>query len=101
MNHIEFFLASKKDKNIVTFNINKIDLGRFVSYKGAALIVELIGNRQLIPVIFEINREGKTAATRSWPKALKAPTMTKRVKYEYNSISWFADHHRVVHQTAE
>lgn len=87
---VPFTQASEKDRIKVTVQLSELeDLFHSVNYKnlaelmkGSSIVVELPGPRK---VLFEVNREGKTAATNAWP--LIRPQVGKPIKYHVSRVS--------------
>lgn len=76
---IKFTKASKKDGNLVTVSLIALDKGDVVvgnadpTYlcQGEEFILEVNG----IPTLFQVNREGRTATTKSFPRKIRLPSV--------------------------
>jgi hypothetical protein len=89
-NAVPFTKASEKDRIKVTVSLKELEpyfsspnyrsLSEMM--KGTPIVVELPGPRK---VLFEVNREGKTAATNAWP--LIQPHVGKPVRYHVSSVT--------------
>lgn len=86
---IPFTKASEKDRIKVTVSLAELEpLFKSANYsslasmmKGTPIVVILPGPRK---VLFEVNREGKTAACNAWP--LIQPQVGKPVRYHVSGV---------------
>jgi len=89
-NFVPFTKASEKDRIKVTVSLKELEpMFRSVNYKnlaeivkGTPIIIELPGPRK---VLFEVNREGKTAATNAWP--LIQPQVGRPIRYHVMRVT--------------
>lgn len=89
---VKFFRASEKDKYKVTVSISalipllpehlKLD-------KGREMVLKFVhqSSKDLIPIVFKVNREEATAATNSWPWQFGLPAVGNPVFYKVAEVS--------------
>lgn len=96
---IKFTKASKKDKYLVTVNLHELDSnGVIISCpiagtniqssdlsRGDAFVL-YVDNE---PTVFRVNREGRTATTKNFPRYLRGPSVGKPVSADVGKGGMF------------
>jgi hypothetical protein len=95
---MKFTRASKKDKTLVTVSLSALDNEVNLSVNGPEILfVELMQGDEFILTVdkvrtlFRVNREGKTATTHSFPRALRLPTVSRPTNAEVDNIADFIE----------
>lgn len=87
---VKFTKASEKDKDLVTLTVAQLTPGdtnfknRFFTH-GREFVVSVEG----VPVVFTVNRQGRTLSTKGFPRRLRLPKVGKPVQYNVDYWHFF------------
>ena len=79
---VKFTKASKRDNDLVTVSLKQFTENTSDLYAGTLLAV----NVENVETLFTVNRSGRTATTRSFPRRLRLPSVGKPVVYNVRSV---------------